>query len=125
MICINGIWLSNFILILVSWAKFETNHNGFFWKFLSEKCLIKISILGTKVSEIRKSKGPFIMSILKVDDWLSIFFQISYFLVQKKRIVLNTFWIKNPKSSHCETGKKLFEIFIRCIHKRGQQKRKI
>ena len=69
-------------------APFRRFHNGCFWGLLSEKYLRQISILGTKEWEIRKTKGIFVMSILKVFYMVAIFFQVSYSLVPKIEICL-------------------------------------
>ena len=77
-------------------------HYGCFWIFLSEKYLIQISILGTKQKQIRKSKGTFAMSILKVDFFMAIFFLIFIVSLLKLRFVSNTFWTKICKIVHCQ-----------------------
>ena len=61
--------------LLADWGE---SHNGCFWDFLSKKYLRQISILGTKDMKIWKSKGTFVMLILKVIYLTALFFQISY-----------------------------------------------
>ena len=76
---------------------FKAGHNGCYWEFLSEKYLIQIWILGTKELEIRNSKDTFVVSILKVDYFVAICFQISYSLVPRIGICLKYFLDKNLK----------------------------
>ena len=76
-----------------------------FVEFLSKKYLRQISILGTNNEKIIKSKGSFVISILKVDITLVLlFFLIFQLLVPKIEIFFSTiFWTKTHKNGHCGT----------------------
>ena len=72
-----------------------------FWNFLSKKYLRQIFILGTNSEKIIKSKGSFVISILKVDitlmHWFFLIFQL---LVSKIKIFFKYFLDKNsPKTA--------------------------